>query len=57
MVGRIVEEGIPRILRKYRDEFGLDSEGFLFPMKIYINYCFEINSHLAFSGLLVKKEM
>ncbi|KAL4510802.1 hypothetical protein ABPG72_004956 [Tetrahymena utriculariae] len=53
-VGRIVREGTPKILRRYRQLVAKSKSGFLFPVKLFADYFFNIHDSLCFSALLLK---
>lgn len=42
-VGRIVKEGNPHILRKYKFAIAQNSKGYGMPVKIFIDYFFDIH--------------
>ncbi len=55
LIDRLINEGKPRIIRLYRPSFAKDSEGNIFPIKIYINYCFKYSDNdFVFSALILK---
>lgn len=41
-------------MRAYRVAIGKDKEGFIFPIKIYVNYYFQLNDEFVFSALILK---
>jgi hypothetical protein len=43
LVTRIIKEGNPRILRKYRTIIAKDKDQFIFPVKIYVDYFFDLH--------------
>ncbi|KAL4483205.1 hypothetical protein ABPG74_019231 [Tetrahymena malaccensis] len=52
---RFIDSGQSKILRQYRQAFAKCKQGFIFPVKIYINYFFELHNDFIFSSLIVKK--
>lgn len=40
IIERLIIEGTTKIMRAYRVAIAKDKDGFLFPVKIYINYYF-----------------
>ena len=53
-IKRILREGRPKILRKYRLVTGKAKSGYIFPMKLFANYFFGVSNDYCFSALLVK---
>ena len=51
---RLVDSGIPTIVRRYRVAPAKDKQGFLFPLNIYVTYFWHILDDFCFSGLLIK---
>jgi hypothetical protein len=54
IIQRMIREGRPKIIRKYRSAVAKAKNGYLFPIKIYVNYFFGIQNDFCFSGLLIK---
>ncbi|KAL4496812.1 hypothetical protein ABPG73_011778 [Tetrahymena malaccensis] len=54
IIERLIVDGTPKIMRRYRIAIAKDKEGFLFPIKIYVNYYFQINDDFVFSALILK---
>ncbi|KAL4490433.1 hypothetical protein ABPG72_002643 [Tetrahymena utriculariae] len=52
---RFIDSGQSKILRQYRQAFAKSKQGFIFPIKIYINYFFELHNDFIFSSLIVRK--
>ncbi|EAR83653.2 transmembrane protein, putative (macronuclear) [Tetrahymena thermophila SB210] len=52
---RFIDSGQSKILRQYRQAFAKSKQGFIFPVKIYINYFFELHNDFIFSSLIVRK--
>jgi hypothetical protein len=42
IIQRFIREGRPKIIRKYRSAVSKAKNGYLFPIKIYVNYFFGI---------------
>lgn len=55
-VGRIIREGNPKILRRYRTLVAKKKNGFLFPIKLFVDYFFNIHDSLCFSALVLRLE-
>ncbi|EAR93900.4 transmembrane protein, putative, partial (macronuclear) [Tetrahymena thermophila SB210] len=53
-IQRLIEQGTHNILRSYRPTLAKKKDGFLFPIKIYVNYYFGIQNELCFSSLVLK---
>ena len=53
-IDRFIDEGTYRILRTYRVTLARSKEGYILPVKVYINYFFEIHNDFVFSGLILK---
>ncbi|KAL4478833.1 hypothetical protein ABPG72_009659 [Tetrahymena utriculariae] len=53
-IQRLIEQGTHNILRSYRTTLAKKKDGFLFPIKIYVNYYFGIQNELCFSSLVLK---
>ncbi len=41
-IKRILREGRPKIVRKYRAAVGKSKAGYIFPIKIFVNYFFGV---------------
>lgn len=53
-IKRILREGRPKIIRKYRAAVGKSKTGYIFPIKIFVNYFFGVSNDYCYSALLVK---
>lgn len=53
-IGRIVKEGNPHILRKYKFLMAQNAKGYGFPVKIFVDYFFDIHEQLCFAGHVLR---
>ena len=53
-IKRILREGKPKILRKYRLVTGKSKLGYIFPAKLFVNYFFGVSNDYCYSALIVK---
>ncbi|EAR83652.2 transmembrane protein, putative (macronuclear) [Tetrahymena thermophila SB210] len=53
---RFIDQGQSKILRQYRQTLAKNKKGFIFPIKLYINYFFELHNDFIFSSLIVRKQ-
>ncbi|KRX02095.1 hypothetical protein PPERSA_03157 [Pseudocohnilembus persalinus] len=54
LIGKIIEDGKSKYLRKMRTALGLNYANFVFPIQIYTSYFFRIKESLAFAALIRK---
>ena len=54
LISRLINSGREKIIRKYRQAFGIHKSGNMFPLNIFVNYYWKITDDFCFSGLLVK---
>ncbi|EGR32144.1 hypothetical protein IMG5_095090 [Ichthyophthirius multifiliis] len=52
---RLVNTGVAKSVRNFRPMFGLDQGGYIFKVKLFINYYFVKQDDFAFSSLIVKQ--
>ncbi|KAL4490431.1 hypothetical protein ABPG72_002641 [Tetrahymena utriculariae] len=53
---RFIDQGQSKVLRQYRQTLAKNKKGFIFPIKLYINYFFELHNDFIFSSLIVRKQ-
>lgn len=51
---RLIEIGIPKTIRTYRTMFAKNKSGYIFQVKLFINYYFIKQDDFAFSALIIK---
>lgn len=51
---RLVYSGEPKIVRKYRMAVGKNKEGYIFPIKLYVNYYWGIKNDFCVSALALR---
>ncbi|KRW98632.1 hypothetical protein PPERSA_02780 [Pseudocohnilembus persalinus] len=56
-IERLVTTGEQKVMRNYRSAMAIDKQNYLFDIKLYINYNFQISSEFAFSALCLKQKI
>lgn len=53
-ITRLIEDGVPKIMRTYRQALAKDKNNYLILVSLYVNYFFMISNEFAFSALVLR---
>ena len=54
IIKRLLREGHSKIIKQYKGTVAKAKNGYIFPIKIYVNFFFGFQHDFSFSSLLIK---
>ena len=53
-IKRLIRTGEEKIMRRYRNAFLKNKKGYIYPIKLYLNYYWNIHDDFAVAALILK---